>query len=503
MRKWMILLCVFPLVFVSASIAGDHLAITIAPSQISIGETLHVYFTVPVSGEVSLTAVNSAGVVCATLMKGYIDAGSYDLVWDGAGNGRQLPQGEYIMYLSAGGLKVDMDFTILSNDSGIPIASIHALSEEGLYFSAEAAPDNDEPNAAGITPAYRSEYSLPLKHEACYWCTPMDISNENAVWAMLVAPVIIVEGEQKSQVVLRAEPSDDSQGVGVVTCASQSVHVLETREDGWSLVECYSSSFHDSKVKAWNKFVMGYIKTNKLKERRPAQDYGIVIDKLTQTLYLFSEGRLISTLLVSTGLYNDNQPYNETRSGEFFIVSRVGEFRSDRMFCSWALRFNSGDLLHEVPHVKNGDGSKNYQNTEPKLGTRASHGCIRTQRLKNAQGINMLWLWNNISLYTKMVIWEDYAGRQIPLPDSNITLYYNPNGGSNYHAASMCGAVRNEYLPFSGSFTYGELNDSQYKKLTRCMYCTPPLRPTDIEAINAIHLTESPGEVPQHLRQGK
>lgn len=66
----------------------------------------------------------------------------------------------------------------------------------------------------------------------------------------------------------------------------------------------------------------------------------MVIDKLTQTLYLFKEGHLYSTLLVSTGLANERQPYNETRSGEFLIVSRVGDFNSDNMICAKALRFN-------------------------------------------------------------------------------------------------------------------------------------------------------------------
>ena len=33
------------------------------------------------------------------------------------------------------------------------------------------------------------------------------------------------------------------------------------------------------------------------------------------------------------------------------------------------------------------DGSKSYAYNEPKLGTRASHGCIRVQRLRNTEGL--------------------------------------------------------------------------------------------------------------------
>ena len=344
-----------------------------------------------------------------------------------------------------------------------------------------------------ITPAYRSTYRPG--HEACYWCTPMDIHDEEAVWAMLTAPITVVDAGQREQVILYAEPNKNSEQLGVITGASQAVHVLERNNDGWALVETYSSSFHDSKVKNWNQFVTGYVQSSKLKEKKVSQDYGIVIDKLTQTLYLFHDGHLMSTLAVSTGLYNDKQPYNETRSGEFIIVSRVGDFKSDSLICAMGLRFNSGDLLHEVPHTKNGDGSKNYKYNEPKLGTRASHGCIRVQRLKNQDGINMKWIWDNIKNGTKLVVWEDYQGRQVEIPSDDTLLYYNPNGGSNYHTEHDCRGIKEKYWPQMESFTYGQLEEGTFASLTPCPYCQPPRRLADLEEINRIHLEMSPGEV--------
>ena len=344
-----------------------------------------------------------------------------------------------------------------------------------------------------ITPAYRSTYRPG--HEACYWCTPMDIHDEEAVWAMLTAPITVVDAGQREQVILYAEPNKNSEQLGVITGASQAVHVLERNNDGWALVETYSSSFHDSKVKNWNQFVTGYVQSSKLKEKKVSQDYGIVIDKLTQTLYLFHDGHLMSTLAVSTGLYNDKQPYNETRSGEFIIVSRVGDFRSDSLICAMGLRFNSGDLLHEVPHTKNGDGSKNYKYNEPKLGTRASHGCIRVQRLKNQDGINMKWIWDNIKNGTKLVVWEDYQGRQVEIPSADTLLYYNPNGGSNYHTEHDCRGIKEKYWPQMESFTYGQLEENSFASLTPCPYCQPPRRLAELEEINRIHLVSSPGEV--------
>ena len=321
-----------------------------------------------------------------------------------------------------------------------------------------------------------------------YWTLPMDITDEAAVWKMLTAPVTVVDtgkkNAQKTQVVIRAEPDEKAGGVGVVTCVSQSVHVLETLDNGWSLIECYSSSFHDSKVKAWNMLVQGYVQTSLLKTTVPDQTLGLVVDKLTQRLYIFKDGALFSTLLVSTGLANARQPYNETRSGEFLLqLPAVGEFRSDNLYCSLAIRFNDGDLLHEVPHLLNKDGSKNYSTTEYKLGTRGSHGCIRVQRKLTPEGTNMMWIWKNKKKNMKLVIWEDWQGRQLSYPDDDTVVYVNKNGGKMYHSAATCSAAKN--VTFE-PITYAEL-ESDYTKLDRCEYCAPVLRRSEIDEINALH----------------
>ena len=223
----------------------------------------------------------------------------------------------------------------------------------------------------------------------------MDITDEAAVWEVLMQPITVVDGHQQAFIYVRSEPSDDAEAVGEITCASQGVHVLETLDNGWSRIEAYSSSFADSKVKAYAKFISGYVPTKKLKQITPSQEYGLVVDKLTQRLYLFKEGKLYSTMLCSTGLVNKDQPWNETMSGEYLIVSASGGFMSGNMHCAMGMRFNDGDKMHEVPYILNRDGSKNYGYTEPDLGKRASHGCLRVQRKRTPEGVNMAWLWNN------------------------------------------------------------------------------------------------------------
>ncbi len=259
------------------------------------------------------------------------------------------------------------------------------------------------------TPSYGSPYTEAVK-DYDYWTTPMDITDTEAIWNMLTSSITVLDNgkknAQKQQIVLRKEPDENSAGVGVVTCISQSVRVLETLDNGWALVESYSSSFHDNKVQAWNMLVQGYVQTKYMKTVTPNQEIGLVVDKLTQRLYIFKDGELYDTLLVSTGLANAKQPYNETRSGEFLLMlPAMGGFKSDNLVCSMGIRFNDGDVLHEVPHTVNGDGSSNYSTCEPKLGVKASHGCVRVQRRKTPKGTNMTWLWDTIREHPRELAW--------------------------------------------------------------------------------------------------
>ena len=96
----------------------------------------------------------------------------------------------------------------------------------------------------------------------------------------------------------------------------------------------------------------------------------------------------------------------------------------------------------------------------------------------------MQWIWNNRADEMKLVIWEDWQGRQIPYPEDDLVLYYNPKDGQMYHTAETCySATGKTFTPF----TYGELDTGDFAKLTRCTYCTPPLRKAEIDAINEVY----------------
>ncbi len=321
----------------------------------------------------------------------------------------------------------------------------------------------------------------------CYWETPMDYTDTAAVWAMLQSPMTVVDGDFRSQVYLYQEPSESSTPIGEITRSTQGLHILETLDNGWTKVETYSSSFLGSRTEAWNKLLVGYVPTNSLKTITVDPEFGLVIDKLTQRLYIYQNGEFLEELAASTGYGTIEEPFNETRSGEFILFSPTGAFASFDMTCNYGLRYNDGDLLHEIPHVKR-NGKQDYSRTEGKLGERASHGCLRIQRKRTPQGINMRWIWNNMykQMGIRLVIWEDFQGRAIPAPAEDTALYYNPKGGKDYHDSPTCYGVLDKYEPLT-AFTYGELKDNAYAKLKPCAYCVPPRRIALIEEINAAH----------------
>lgn len=64
-----------------------------------------------------------------------------------------------------------------------------------------------------------------------------------------------------------------------------------------------------------------------------------------------------------------------------------------------------------------------------------------------------------------------------------MTLYHNPDGGKNYHAAPTCLSVNEKYWPLT-PFSYGELEDDGFASLRRCKSCAPQLRRREIDEIN-------------------
>ena len=316
------------------------------------------------------------------------------------------------------------------------------------------------------------------------WFESYDITDTETMWKMLMRPITVLDGPEKAKIYLLDAPNGkrvkkDKLG-GYIYAAQAGVKVLGQDEDGFTLIEGYDD---------YDRLLQGYVKTSLLKEAYPDKEMGLIIDKLTQKIYIFKDGKYLSSLEISTGLVNKDQPYNETASGEYLISSWTGDFLSGtNMLCRKAIRFNGGDLLHMVPALVRSDGGYDYSPYEPKLGKKASHGCVRIQRIANSDGYNMDWLWDNLKKNTKVIVWDD-DGRQRPYPDDYLRVYYNEKGGKFYHSTATCSHVKDRYLPLTGIY-YGQLRDEEFKKLTPCKYCQPPQREEAIDALNKEALSE-------------
>ena len=315
---------------------------------------------------------------------------------------------------------------------------------------------------------------------ASSWFGEFDPLDEEAAWARLTADITVLNVSSNEKVYLSDGPNGSRKTTdahrGFFYGESVAVRVLD-EQDGWSLIEAYNDC---------DELESGWVRPGRLKTVTPNQEYGIIVDKMTQRLYLYKEGKLLTTLLISTGTTSGaNEDYNETASGEFLLCSATGGFWAGNLWCDQAIRFNGGDLLHLVPAIASLDlTQKDYSLCESALGSRASHGCIRVQRVANADGYNHQWIWDNLRSRKniKIIVWDD-DGRKLPETAADATVYYNPTGGVKYHTDARCSSVRSTYLPLTG-IAYGDLASYPYTELTPCGTCGAPVRPETVKTWN-------------------
>lgn len=491
--------------------------ISLKSAGLVLGESWELGLEASVRGKLVISIKN--GTAYEPALEAEVEAGESLIKWDGRLSGELIKPGVYMLKL---------ELIAREKKSAPQYISLKAAEKqpEAKAEGDEKAPDkdeeaNDEENDKGeentgdkgknkseedkdsknnknglIASKEDKKYFIPSTEQPkdgdnSFWTLPIGRLNEKAIWEALMKPITIVQGKDQRQTYKLRKKPDKSMSrdniVGEVTFQSQGVHVLETLKNGWSLIETYNSSYGPTfKRKGYGNtddYIKGYVETNLLKEIKPNEQYGILIDKLTQKLYVFEKGKLKGELTISTGLPNAKAPWNETPSGEYLVVSRVGDFLSGNLVCQMALRINGGMLIHEVPYINYPERNlKDYSAQVNQLGYKASHGCVRVQKAKNAQGMNHEWLWKNIKLNTKVLIWDD-DNRYIEQPSDDLDLYYNPKGGKYYHINKNCLSVKAKLLPLKGTFKYSELED-EFSHLEACPHCKAPLSRDKIQEKN-------------------
>ncbi|MBQ7455553.1 MAG: L,D-transpeptidase family protein, partial [Clostridia bacterium] len=453
----------------AAAACAEGLSFTCAPEIVSPGKAERVTLELSSAASLTLEVLDGAGEVVYTIRSGVsLQAGGFTTTFNGLdGNGAALPEGEYTFRAQAGGMTATASFTI-----GKPAPATPSPTPTATPVPPTPTPEPTPTPSPTPVPVFRPAQDATETIPGDYWTMELGNYNWKAIWQVMISPMTVISGSgetaEKQTYRLRATPDSStrlSNLVGEITCETQGVHVLETLDNGWTLVEAHNSSYGDAYRLAGkgngtgygntDDLIRGYVETKRLKTFTPRTEYGLLIDKLTQKLYILTEDGLLSTLLVSTGKVNASQPWNETPAGEFYLSSRVGDFNSGNLVCCYGIRFNNGDILHQVPYIYNEKyGVKDFTSTEKVLGEKASHGCIRVQRTESAEGINMLWIWKNVPSGTKLLIWDD-DNRPQPFMEypmvMDAVLYYNPDGGQYYHANQNCSSIRQRYLPLKGS----------------------------------------------------
>ncbi|MDR0897111.1 MAG: L,D-transpeptidase family protein [Oscillospiraceae bacterium] len=394
----------------------------IAQSDAFFTETpIEITFTTSQPGTMAIDLLTYADDATARLAALPISNEAGSFTWDGTLNGQRVPAGNYALVLT---------LTAENGSESMP----HQLPIEVIDPTAAAAPSSEiiiQEAPAPTTPPVSPPYSAI--DDGSYWSMTPGETDPAKIWSVLMQPITIYNGVGATEhVYLMENPDGTGKQVAQIHGKSQGLHVIgEENEHGYVLVEAFSnydrSYTLETDAERAHAFDLrqGYVRASGLKTIKVRQDLAIVIDKKSQRLYLYKDGVCVTELLIATGrVVNEEDILFETIAGEFITVSHTGGFWSGNMYCDMAIRINGGVLLHEVPYKENADGTKNYASFEAYLGSKQSHGCIRIQRLKNDEGYNQRWLWNNLERGApyKVIIWDD-RGRV----DDPTTWYPNPD----------------------------------------------------------------------------
>ena len=224
---------------------------------------------------------------------------------------------------------------------------------------------------------------------------------DEEIWEIMMKPSVVIKGSGNGilhAVSLYAEPNSRSKTTGSVREYTQALEVLETNGD-WTLVRAWN--YKDSKE------CTGYIRTDRLQVVKPAAHYGVLIDKLDQSMTVYQDGKPVGTVAVSTGKPSNHQ--FETAAGAFLtnIRDQGGSFAQDGFRYEYPIRYHAGNFIHGLGYTRVGR-PRDYSKNLPMLGQKATHGCVRVSSFVTEEnGINLFWIWTRLPYHTRVIILDD------------------------------------------------------------------------------------------------
>ena len=233
---------------------------------------------------------------------------------------------------------------------------------------------------------------------------------DEQIWEIMMKPSVVIRtsGTMKKYDIYE-RPSTESRVTGSLRGATQGLEVLEAGER-WSLVRAWTHTNGSE--------CSGYIRTDKLEVVLPSTHYGLLIDKLDQTMTVYKDGKVIGRLPVSTGKPEPGNTYRETPAGAFLTHLRFGaSFAQEGFRYEYPIRYDSGNMIHNVGFTRSGR-RRDFSENMPLLGQKASHGCIRVSPFVTEEcDINIYWLWTHLPYHTRVMILDDAGADALEVID--------------------------------------------------------------------------------------
>ena len=246
------------------------------------------------------------------------------------------------------------------------------------------------------------------QRDICFWTLDAKSSDED-LWKAIIAPIVTVDVGENESAYIYNSVKDNRKRLGTISGLSHGVNVIENRADGWSLVETFRNED--------GAFVRGYIRTKTLRVVEPNQTYGLIVDKATQTLTVFKDGKRIGSCAVTTGLPTVKYLQRETPAGEYITVTRRGVLEySNTGYTKYTIRINGSYYLCEIPSTKK--NGTNFSLLEDALGEKGSRGSVCIQHEpSNDGGINAEWIWDmtDANKKVKVLIFDDKDRGDVPV----------------------------------------------------------------------------------------
>ena len=221
--------------------------------------------------------------------------------------------------------------------------------------------------------------------------------SDEDIWEMMMLPSVVVNIDFFKHQQVYSEPDPKSSPLGTLHGQTQALKVIRL-EDGWAFIGAWN---HEEAA-----YIEGWVPADKLKVVRPQRDYGLLIDKQSQTMTVYYRGEKIDTLLVSTGRAEYGHYDQETAAGSFLTGYHRVDFSMNGKKYDYVIQYDGGNLLHQTPYHW-GEHKKDFTLGRGYLGAKASHACIRIQADPGEGGLNAYWLWTHIPYHSRVMILDD------------------------------------------------------------------------------------------------